>query len=101
VLKSSGSANPGMLSYLRPGHTLALDLPNTGEGLRRLVKNMDEVLLKHSGRLFLAKDAITSADAFHCMYDRLHEFSAVKARLDPENRFVSSLARRLGIVAST
>jgi decaprenylphospho-beta-D-ribofuranose 2-oxidase len=61
---------------------------------------MDEVLLKHNGRLYLAKDATTSADAFRSMYDRLQEFREVKARLDPENRLVSSQARRLGIVAS-
>jgi len=32
------------------------------------------------------------------MYPRLPEFKRVKARLDPDGRFSSSQARRLGIV---
>lgn len=98
VLKSSGPGNAGMLSYLRPGHTLALDLPNTGEDLRRLVRRLDEILLEHSGRLYLAKDAMTTAETFHTMYERLDEFRQVKRGVDPHNRFVSLQARRLGMV---
>jgi FAD/FMN-containing dehydrogenase len=98
VLKSSGPGNPGMLSYLHEGHTLALDLPNTGDRLRRLIRRLDEILLRHGGRLYLAKDAMASKDSFRAMYGRLDEFRAVKRRVDPENRFASSQARRLGIV---
>jgi FAD/FMN-containing dehydrogenase len=98
VLKSSGPGNPGMLSYLREGHTLALDLPNTGASLERLVRQLDEIVLKYEGRLYLAKDAMTSAETFRAMYDRLDEFLKVKKRVDPNNRFVSSQARRLGMV---
>jgi FAD/FMN-containing dehydrogenase len=100
VLKSCGAASRAMLSFLQPGHTLALDLANTGEDLQRLVRDLDELVLKHGGRLYLAKDALTSADAFQGMYRRLDEFRAVKSKIDPQNRFLSSQARRLGIVAS-
>jgi FAD/FMN-containing dehydrogenase len=98
VLKSSGPADGGMLSFMHPGHTLALDFPNTGEDLRRLLRSLDETLLKHGGRLYLAKDSMTTAEAFRAMYPRLREFQQVKSRIDPRNRFVSSQARRLGIV---
>jgi decaprenylphospho-beta-D-ribofuranose 2-oxidase len=98
VLKTTGPASGGMLSYLEPGHTLALDLPNTGEPLRRLAHRLDEILLRHGGRLYLAKDALTTAEAFAAMYPTLPAFRAVKARLDPNRRFVSIQARRLGIV---
>lgn len=98
VLKRSGPASQGLLSFLSPGYTLALDFPCTGPDLRRLLKELDAVLLKHGGRLYLAKDATTTAEAFAAMYPRLPEFMAVKARLDPNNRFVSSQARRLGLV---
>lgn len=97
VLKSSGAATPGMLSFLFTGTTIALDLPNTGESLRRLVYRLDELLLEHRGRVYLAKDALTSRDAFAAMYPRLDEFRAVKRRIDPQGRFSSSQARRLGI----
>lgn len=98
VLKGCGAATPGMLSYLFPGYTLALDFPYRGETTRRLFEKLDRIVLDHSGRLYLAKDSLTSAETFAQMYPRLAEFQAVKRRVDPDNRFVSSQARRLGIV---
>ena len=98
VLKRCGAANEGPLSYLYPGHTLALDFPHTGDDLAHLIADLDQILLKNGGRLYLAKDALMKAETFATMYPRLPEFLAVKARVDPENRFVSSQARRLGIV---
>ena len=98
VLKRCGPANDGILSYLYPGHTLALDFPHTGDDLTQLISDLDQVLLKHGGRLYLAKDAMMSAETFATMYPRLPEFQAVKSRVDPDKQFVSSQARRLGIV---
>lgn len=97
VLKRSGPGNRGLLSFLREGHTLALDLPNTGN-LRGLVRELDAILMKHAGRLYLAKDALMTPDVFRTMYDRLDAFRAVKRAVDPHNRFVSLQARRLEIV---
>lgn len=98
VLKSCGAASGGLLSYLQPGHTLALDFANTGEDLRNLCMQLDRILLEHGGRLYLAKDSLMSADCFQAMYPRLAEFRAIKAAVDPECRFSSSQARRVGIV---
>ncbi len=96
VLKSSGEASPAPLSYLYPGTTLALDFPNA-PGLRELTDELDQLLLRHGGRLYLAKDSMMRAETFRAMYPRLDEFRAVKARFDPNQRFSSSQARRLGI----
>ena len=41
---------------------------------------------------------MTTAEVFSAMYPRLGEFREVRARIDPDNRFASSQARRLGIV---
>lgn len=98
VLKRSGPASQGLLSFLSPGYTLALDFPHIGPDLQLLLGELDDVLLQHGGRLYMAKDAMTTAEAFAAMYPRLPEFLAIKRRLDPNNRFVSSQARRLGIV---
>jgi decaprenylphospho-beta-D-ribofuranose 2-oxidase len=98
TMKVTGPANDGLLSFPKPGLTLALDLPNVGRRLLGVVHHFDEIVLKHGGRLYLAKDATMSRLSFERMYDRLGEFRRVKARLDPDNRFVSSQARRLGIV---
>ncbi len=100
VLKTCGPASPGMLSYLHPGHTLALDLANTVD-LPPLVRELDALLLQHGGRLYLAKDALMTPDVFRQMYPRLDEFRAVKNQVDPERRFDSSQARRVGIVESS
>ncbi|MFI5379953.1 MAG: FAD-binding protein [Tepidisphaerales bacterium] len=98
VLKTFGRQGNGMLSFPMPGLTLAIDLPNRS-GLQEVLAKLDEVVLRHGGRLYLAKDACTSAQSFAAMYPRLGEFRAVKRRIDPENRFQSSQSRRLGIAA--
>lgn len=95
VLKRTGAANAGLLSFCRPGITLALDIPNTGEALRRLLSRLDAITLRHGGRIYLAKDALVDAETFAAMYPRLPEFREICQRLDPERRMVSSQAKRL------
>lgn len=97
VLKSSGPANDSPLSYLYEGHTLALDLPFTPD-LPELSRDLDRILLDYGGRLYLAKDALATAETFAPMYPRLAEFRRIKAEVDPDCRFASSQARRLGII---
>lgn len=99
VMKSCGRADGGLLSYLEPGHTLALDIPVHGSAsdMRQLCASFDEILLRHGGRLYLAKDAVTTAATFERMYPRLPEFRRIKRVVDPQQRFSSALARRLGI----
>jgi decaprenylphospho-beta-D-ribofuranose 2-oxidase len=83
---------------LEPGHTLALDLPYHPARTPALCRQLDRILLDHGGRLYLAKDSLTDAETFRAMYPRLREFQAVKRRVDPDGRFVSSQALRVGIV---
>jgi FAD/FMN-containing dehydrogenase len=96
VLKTFGRGGDGLLSFPRPGHTLALDLP-AAPGIVEFARDLDRVVLKHGGRVYLAKDACLTREAFEQMYPNLGRFKEAKARLDPEGRFTSSLARRLGI----
>lgn len=98
VLKSLGRGSRGPLSFPFEGHTLALDLPYTGPDLERFVRELDEIVLKHSGRVYLAKDALLAPETFRAMYPRYGEFRAIKERLDPEGRITSSMARRLELV---
>lgn len=98
VLKRSGPSSPGPLSFLVPGHTLALDIPNRGVPTRELAERLDRILLRHGGRVYLAKDALASASSIREMYPGLPGFRKVKALVDPGGLFVSSQARRLGIV---
>ena len=97
VLKRFGPAGHGLLSFPRAGYTLALDLP-VRDGLVDFLRALDEIVLAHGGRVYLAKDATTTGAAVRAMYPRLEEFRAIKTRLDPRGVFSSSLARRVGLV---
>jgi FAD/FMN-containing dehydrogenase len=98
VIKRFGPAGEGLLSFARPGVTLALDLPNTGEPLRRLVERLDRIVLECGGRVYLAKDALLGPETFAAMYPEATAWRQVKDRVDPQRRFASSLARRVGLV---
>ena len=95
VLKRFGPEGSGLLSFPMAGHTLTLDFPVRDEGLFPFLDRLDDIVLKHGGRVYLAKDARMRAETFQAMYPRLAEWQRVKSRIDPENRFDSDLARRL------
>ena len=97
VIKRCGEANPAPLSYLHRGYTLALDIPNFGNALLRMIKSLDEILLRNQGRLYLAKDSMMDAGTFAAMYPRKAEFLAVKRKVDPDCFFRSDQAKRVGL----
>ncbi|MEO8198933.1 MAG: FAD-binding oxidoreductase [Gemmatimonadota bacterium] len=98
VLKRFGETEgEQLLSFPRPGYTLAVDLPRNGERQDRLLKELDQVVLKAGGRVYLAKDARLSSESFQAMYPELPRWLAIKRRVDPNRRFTSSLSRRLGL----
>jgi FAD/FMN-containing dehydrogenase len=69
VLKLLGDRpSPGLLSFPMPGVTLALDLANRGDSTRRLLDRLADVVVAAGGRLYPAKDATMSGDAFRAGY---------------------------------
>lgn len=91
VLKTFGQRpSLGMLSFPRPGVTLALDFPNRGDRTYRLFERLDAIVREAGGRLYLAKDARMPRDLFESGYPRLPEFLTYR---DPGIR--SALSRRL------
>src|SRR5699024_9062139 len=98
VLKSSGPANKGYLSFMKEGYTLALDIPLKDASLFDSLKKLDEIVLEHGGRIYLAKDSTISETTFKQMYPEWEQFAAVKEKLDPNGRFSSSMARRIGLM---
>jgi FAD/FMN-containing dehydrogenase len=91
VLKTFGDvASPGMLSFPRPGVTLALDFPNRGERTRRLFRDLDALVREAGGRLYPAKDACMTAEDFQRQYP---EWQAFQRHIDPA--FSSSFWRRV------
>ena len=74
VIKAFGDAPPeGVLSFARPGVTLALDFPMRGERTLRLLDALDAHLLDAGGALYAAKDARMSAATFRASYPRYRE----------------------------
>ncbi|GAB3670247.1 FAD-binding oxidoreductase [Salinisphaera aquimarina] len=91
VLKMFGDiASPGLLSFPRPGATLALDFPNRGPDTFRLLDELDAVVMAAGGAVYPAKDARMSAAAFDRYFPAWREFSAY---IDPG--FSSDFWRRV------
>jgi FAD/FMN-containing dehydrogenase len=97
VLKRLGPQGSGLLSFPLAGYTLALDLPIRDKGLFALLNRLDEIVLQHGGRVYLAKDARLSPESFRAMYPGYAEWLKIKNAIDPQDRFSSSLSRRLRI----
>ena len=91
VLKEFGDVqSPGMLSFPRPGLTLALDFAYGGPKTLRLLDELDRIVLQSGGAVYPAKDARMSAVSFQTFFPRWKEFSAY---VDP--KFSSSFWRRV------
>ena len=91
VLKTFGAAkSPGLLSFPRPGVTLALDFPNRGTGTLALLEALDRIVLDAGGRIYPAKDARMSPRMFQESYPEWRQF---RQWIDPQ--FSSSFWRRV------
>ena len=92
VLKNFGERpSPGMLSFARPGVTLALDFPNHGEATLKLFSELDAVVAQAGGALYPAKDSRIPADMFRRGFPQWEAFASF---IDP--KFRSSFWRRVG-----
>jgi decaprenylphospho-beta-D-ribofuranose 2-oxidase len=99
VLKRFGPvAESSLLSFPRPGYTLALDLPWRGEATEALLSRLDEVVLRRGGRVYLAKDARLAQQSVADMYPEVQAWREIRDWVDPERRFSSDLGRRVGLV---
>ena len=99
VLKRFGAEGRGLLSFPTEGYTLTLDLPVTDPGLFPVLDRLDQIVLEHGGRIYLAKDARVKGATFRAMYPRFAEWQRVKAAIDRSNCFSSDLARLLAMDA--
>jgi L-gulonolactone oxidase len=92
VLKTFGDKpSPGMLSFPRPGTTLALDFPNRGASTLALLDRLDAIVREAGGRLYPAKDGRISAAMFRAGYPNWSDFAR---HVDPA--FSSHFWRRVG-----
>ena len=79
VLKVFGDvSSPGLLSFPRPGTTLALDFPYQGHRTLHLFEQLDEVVVQAGGALYPAKDAHMKAEHFQRFYPNAAKLQALK-----------------------
>ncbi len=95
VLKRFGPADESMLGFAMSGWTLTLDLPARADGVAALVRDLDDLVMQASGRIYLAKDAMSRPEVITAGYPQLDRWREVCARVDPDHVWNSDLARRL------
>jgi len=77
VIKKFGNVtSPGLMSFPRPGLTLALDFPFRGDRTLQLFDRLDRIVLNAQGALYPAKDARMSRSLFEASYPNLNRFRA-------------------------
>lgn len=101
VIKKFGNNGAGLLSFCKPGITVALDIPIGGkniEVIKERLRHCDEIVLRNNGRLYLAKDALMDREFFELTYKQtIEQWRKVKRDLDPNSHFTSLQAKRLGL----
>jgi FAD/FMN-containing dehydrogenase len=95
VIKDCGPEGEGLLSFPRPGISIAVDLP-VRPGLQELIDALNERVLAEGGRIYLAKDGYTRREHFQAMErERLPAFLRARRAWDPAARLASSQSLRL------
>jgi decaprenylphospho-beta-D-ribofuranose 2-oxidase len=95
VLKRFGKEN-NYISFPMEGYTLAMDFPMSKETVR-LLQELDLIVKKRKGRIYLAKDALMTEQLFKDTYPQARTWIAIKKKYDPKNKFTSMQAKRVGL----
>ncbi|MCZ8333280.1 MAG: FAD-binding oxidoreductase [Rhodobacteraceae bacterium] len=96
VLKRMGPEGLGQIGFPMEGYTLALDFPASPDALA-LLPALDDIVLAHSGRFYLAKDARLPATTLHRADPRLQGFRAAREAAGQARHFASHQSERLGL----
>ncbi|HYX91562.1 MAG TPA: FAD-binding oxidoreductase [Myxococcaceae bacterium] len=94
VIKDCGAEGTGLLSFPRPGTSIALDIA-VRDDTQALIDALNEFVLREGGRIYLAKDAFTRPEHFRAMEPRLEQFQRIRRAWDPEGRIRSAQSVRL------
>ncbi len=96
VLKLYGKANENWLSFPMEGYSLALDF-KIEKGLFELLDKLDEIVVKHKGRIYLTKDVRVSKETFEKGYSNIEKFRAYRKENKMDTKFQSIQSKRVGI----
>jgi len=95
VIKDCGAEGKGMLSFPRPGISIAMDFPIHPKKTQPFVDRLNELVIAEGGRIYLTKDTFTRAEHFQAMEPRLAGFNAVRRKWDPQGKIRSAQSVRL------
>jgi len=93
VLKVFGKQD-SMISFPKEGYTLALDFP-VRKGLFSFLDELDELVLKYNGRLYMSKDARMKPEMLTAGYPELEKFKSIIKKYNPNNKIRSVQSDRL------
>lgn len=96
VLKACGEANDNLLSFPMKGYSLALDF-KIEPGVFTLLDRLDEIVVRHGGRLYLAKDVRVSSSVFEKGYPEINRFRDLRKEFSMCEKFNSLQSIRVGI----
>ncbi|MGJ4950889.1 FAD-binding protein [Bradyrhizobium sp. HKCCYLS20291] len=95
VLKQLGDSH-GLMSFPLRGYTLAMDFP-VQDSLFGFLDELDGIVAKAGGRIYLAKDARQSRATFTAGYAGIEALRDIRRRIGATEKLVSHLSARLGI----
>ncbi|MEP6613899.1 MAG: hypothetical protein ABJA76_18480, partial [Mucilaginibacter sp.] len=93
VLKVFGKQE-SMISFPKEGYTLALDFPVRGN-LLAFLDELDELVLKYNGRLYMSKDARMKPGMLVAGYPELDKFKSIVKKYNPDGKIRSAQSDRL------
>jgi len=96
VLKLYGKENKNYLSFPLEGYSLALDF-KIEKGLFELLDKLDEIIIKHKGRIYLSKDVRVSKEVFEKGYPQIEEFRKIRKKYKLNECLNSLQSKRVGI----
>lgn len=96
VLKLYGKANENYLSFPMEGYSLALDF-KIEKGLFELLDELDKIVLKYKGRIYLSKDVRVSKETFEKGYPSIDIFRSLREKYKLTKKFNSLQSKRVEI----
>jgi len=93
VLKVFGKQE-SLISFPMEGYTLALDFP-VRKGLFEFLDELDKIVLKYGGRLYMSKDARMKPNILEAGYPHLAEFKTIVQKYNPSAKIHSLQSDRL------
>lgn len=100
VLKRMGPGRAGYMSFPMEGYTLAVDFRNRG-GAKNLISVLEGITAQAGGRIYLAKDSLSTAAQVKQMYPEQPNFAAEAEKVDPDGALETDMTRRLKLRATS